>query len=496
MSDAFAYEPLPGASYIRLLKIHDSSQTEIISITLSTVPLSDKAIPYIALSYTWTSQYRFQETNNRRHSIICNGKPMVVLENLHAALYQLRSARRIDHIWADYICINQADNVEKSEQVPLMGQIYTTAECVLVWLGEGLSRDIDRRTYELLLWASPHRTLHPWRKSSGPWRMPPLTTLLNLFNDLKADSASDAHLTTSNAKCEDIEELLERPWFSRRWIVQEICNAQEATVMFGTYELSWIDFTGALDTLTSAADDTRALQKYSAARLMIWRNGVKVDSVLHAMETFHDFAGTDDRDRVAAFLNLGWPRTSLGSDFVVDYSHSVDYNYYRFAKHMVDIGKGAEVLVAASYCYRSIEASQGSLPSWVPDWRTMLRRRIRSSVDGTFNVSIANGNCLKFSGQIAYVFVADVKDTATGSGTVAEAQHSQILPRKGDIICRLTAKEGYLDPNGIVLRRYKQSDCFSIVASYLEYYNLGDADWAASVSIPEGTQQPQHFLVK
>lgn len=37
--------------------------------------------------------------------------------------------------WADAICINQADNEEKSFQVNQMGDIYDKAAEVIVWLG-------------------------------------------------------------------------------------------------------------------------------------------------------------------------------------------------------------------------------------------------------------------------------------------------------------------------------------------------------------------------
>jgi hypothetical protein len=38
-------------------------------------------------------------------------------------------------IWIDAICINQVDQVEKASQLMLMGDIYTWAEMVYVWLG-------------------------------------------------------------------------------------------------------------------------------------------------------------------------------------------------------------------------------------------------------------------------------------------------------------------------------------------------------------------------
>ena len=39
-------------------------------------------------------------------------------------------------LWIDAICINQSDDVEKSQQVQLMRGIYATADHVLIWTGE------------------------------------------------------------------------------------------------------------------------------------------------------------------------------------------------------------------------------------------------------------------------------------------------------------------------------------------------------------------------
>jgi hypothetical protein len=39
-------------------------------------------------------------------------------------------------LWVGAICINQEDLDEKTVQVPLMGEVYSSAELVVIWLGE------------------------------------------------------------------------------------------------------------------------------------------------------------------------------------------------------------------------------------------------------------------------------------------------------------------------------------------------------------------------
>jgi hypothetical protein len=47
----------------------------------------------------------------------------------------LRLEDRKRLIWADAVCINQADDEEKSWQVRMMGDVYRNADRVLIWLG-------------------------------------------------------------------------------------------------------------------------------------------------------------------------------------------------------------------------------------------------------------------------------------------------------------------------------------------------------------------------
>jgi len=67
--------------------------------------------------------------------ISVNGHAIQIRGNLHDALVALRTDHRDVHLWADALCINQADEKEKGDQVSLMGQIYQTATLTVIWLG-------------------------------------------------------------------------------------------------------------------------------------------------------------------------------------------------------------------------------------------------------------------------------------------------------------------------------------------------------------------------
>ncbi|KAF2195641.1 hypothetical protein K469DRAFT_545346, partial [Zopfia rhizophila CBS 207.26] len=102
---------------------------DIIVCSLSTISLQSvqrRKNSYHALSYCWGS-------SKDQHVIICDNCFVLVRKNLYDALAQL-STQNHPAIWVDSLCINQDDNEEKSHQVGLMGEIYKTAEQVILWL--------------------------------------------------------------------------------------------------------------------------------------------------------------------------------------------------------------------------------------------------------------------------------------------------------------------------------------------------------------------------
>ena len=89
---------------------------------------------YEALSYAWGSA-------EDKLDIICNGHVVRVTRNLCNALQKMRLPNRSRLVWADAVCINQDDIVERGHQVRLMGLIYKRAKRVIIWAGRDDNRD-------------------------------------------------------------------------------------------------------------------------------------------------------------------------------------------------------------------------------------------------------------------------------------------------------------------------------------------------------------------
>jgi hypothetical protein len=95
---------------------------------ISQVSLEDRPV-YAALSYAWG------DASNKRRIIIEEGEykyELLVTENLHSAL---RHIALDGQFWIDAVCINQADDMEKSWQVQQMWTVYHEAQYVAAWLG-------------------------------------------------------------------------------------------------------------------------------------------------------------------------------------------------------------------------------------------------------------------------------------------------------------------------------------------------------------------------
>ncbi|PVH96900.1 HET-domain-containing protein, partial [Periconia macrospinosa] len=122
----FRYKALDTSRSIRLLQFLKGPKPVCNMITVEV----EKAPPYVALSYTWGEKMLSNQ-------IQVNGQMIPITANLGdavGAIYEYARERNM-MLWADSICINQADIQERSQQVRLMNTIYRSAEIVAIWLG-------------------------------------------------------------------------------------------------------------------------------------------------------------------------------------------------------------------------------------------------------------------------------------------------------------------------------------------------------------------------
>jgi hypothetical protein len=136
MSSAYSARHLPLDPESRWIRVFDlqppssGNEEDPIHGQLRAVCLDDNP-SYSALSYAWGNPLP------SRQVVFEAGQSLSVTENCYNALQQLRHSFRRRTLWVDSICIDQANEEEKSHEVSLMRDIYNQADKVYIWLGKG-----------------------------------------------------------------------------------------------------------------------------------------------------------------------------------------------------------------------------------------------------------------------------------------------------------------------------------------------------------------------
>jgi hypothetical protein len=193
---------------IRLVTIMPGEGSDPIKCTFDHTILGTNAPAYEALSYTWGSSHSVG-------SITLNNTPFHVTKNLKAALRDLRLPHTTRIVWIDAICINQADNDERGEQVQLMREIYAQAKEVIVWLGQ--ESDSSNLAMDFFESASTNPDIEQWFK----------------------DTITKTGQGLYKNEWEAVFALLEREYWKRTWIIQELACAAKITLLCGVRSVSW-----------------------------------------------------------------------------------------------------------------------------------------------------------------------------------------------------------------------------------------------------------------
>lgn len=232
--DSFHYASTLKGRQIRVMYIECHSGHNLLTspLTVKLVEENLDTAEFDALSYVWGDQ-------TTRIHINCNGKSVTIGQSLHAALmeYRLRLRRgrgrdgdQIRGLWADAICINQSDEIEKTEQVRMMRDIYKAAKFTIIWLGPLEDGDVQAiQLAQLAYKRCPEHLRFELRGTRNDYRLFKATRrgLPELFyGEAFGDKIFDPTWKT-------LFKILHHPWFSRIWIVQELLVSEYAEMWRG-----------------------------------------------------------------------------------------------------------------------------------------------------------------------------------------------------------------------------------------------------------------------
>ncbi|RMZ87243.1 hypothetical protein DV736_g5535, partial [Chaetothyriales sp. CBS 134916] len=138
-------------------------------------------------------------------------------------------------------CLVALRDRHDAKMVPMMSMIYGHAKCVNVWIGDS---DSDSKLAIQFMQNEILRLQH--------------------FDELLDDPQSAT-------KWLALGNLLTRPWFSRRWVIQEIVLAKKAVVYCGRDSIDWDDFADAVQLFVKVESATRKVSEVLKKDPMFYR---------------------------------------------------------------------------------------------------------------------------------------------------------------------------------------------------------------------------------
>ncbi|ROT34718.1 hypothetical protein SODALDRAFT_318178 [Sodiomyces alkalinus F11] len=393
-SQSLTYTALPRGRYFRLLKIHPGSPNDSLECELLTSEL-DHAPPYTAVSYVWGAP---TETT----TLTCSGHVCSITRSLADGLSRIRKDDQVQFAWADAICINQADTIEKGQQVDLMGSIYDAARDVIVWLGPDPTDSAPEAfrclqvINEKIYTRTDVETFEPTKEE--------MPADIDTINGQKVTTFSSARRSVlgfvlgerGGKQC--VRRLFDLPWFSRVWVLQEVGLATAATAHWGDASIDFSEIATFISNAYFIEDLRHFLGPETSETLMgaplyalwnVWSTYGKKNSWMHrtpplrafadqlaavchidfvlVLEASRYFSATNDLDHVYAFLGHPKARNPATGEPWLKANYSLDLKEQHRLVAASLAQESLNFLVQAHQTHESLRPGFDR-PSWVPRW--------------------------------------------------------------------------------------------------------------------------------
>ena len=265
--------------------------------------------------------------------------------------------------WIDAICINQEDLDERASQVMLMYEIYNKAGCVLIDLGGTPGQNPGLRGF--------------------------LTNIRNISNFHPAVNGFIDHAQFRWDRLEQyglpshedplwhsLNNLLERPWFTRVWVTQELASAKKAAIVCDGWVMAIYEFAPIFANVYSYGlaghEAISAPAELAPHRLilmlklnteLVYKNTFR--PLIHLLERDRHSQATNPRDHIYGMVGIS---NEAGEHALKpNYEEGVLDLYVRTAKYFANTSNIPSLLHNAG-----IRQAGQELPSWVPYWDSSL----------------------------------------------------------------------------------------------------------------------------
>ncbi|KXS97291.1 hypothetical protein AC578_4585 [Pseudocercospora eumusae] len=332
---------------------------DLLAFRLEYLRLTDHVVPfYDAVSYSWGGD------KEDRTQIVLDGLPFWIPTKAEQALRAVSVEHGHPRVWLDAVCIDQEEPREKSLQVALMGEVYSKARRVLIWLGEDRGdTDTAVRSIRKLLEGIE-------QKLPAQYQTPDSGSAKDLILNPNAH-----HITSKQISWTSIYSVFSRKWFTRAWIIQEVALAKQPVVYIGKHSLDWTELSSVAVWLyerrqrlprSPSKGCLTGLENVALIGMFKLRKSQKLGTLLRLVYSFETH---DPRDMVYAVLGLR-SRTAQKpgstSRIVPIYEEPVVETYAKATKAAI-IELGSLGLLKHAHSLRPVpqsKAENGEFPSW------------------------------------------------------------------------------------------------------------------------------------
>ena len=330
------------ASEIRLIELLPGDYDAPISGICHVRSLDDTSLHYETLSYAWKN---YSDSNSTFHTIFIDSMAFGVSATLFEAMKRLRRSHGPRTLWIDTICINQTDDREKSQQVDMMRRVYSQCEQCAIWFGSlgSIPRELAQAALDTISWLAREESEPSWLQHSI--QLTQIPSILKTFMTL--------------------------PWWNRIWTVQEALLPRNATIYWGSCQISWSLLHCAAQNLLAGNYFSRSLPRALLENgalndLSCALNGLRhstTEKPLYLLWRWRIRGATDPRDKVYGLMGIrdNWGLASVSS---CDYQMSVATLFSRITADLIRLNGDLEPLVGR----RGEIAAHEDLPSWAIDW--------------------------------------------------------------------------------------------------------------------------------
>lgn len=292
---------------IRLIKL-DKSIGPRVRCTIEHFDMANGLPQYTALSYTWGPA-------SPARLITVNGAAFVVHMNLFRFLRAFkRNDRNQYYLWVDQLCIDQSAVDERNHQVKMMAEIYSSAHEVIVWLGAATGRmkcvaqfltnfsKLPGSSIKLRENRKRINLSHPTAK--GEWEK-------EAWHRYRSTRGRLLRLQT--LRFSDVLHFTRVAYWSRLWVVQEICLARRCTIFCNGKWIpwgTWSEFIRAVgkqsilhwgENIIAPQINFLASDMASEGRFALMTNG---STLSEALANLHHCHCCEPRDRVYSILGI------------------------------------------------------------------------------------------------------------------------------------------------------------------------------------------------